>query len=500
MVALLHEQKTVRLFTAQEARELDQLAIKQFGQAGIRLMHRAGQAVFEVLQRHAPSLKSISVYCGKGNNGGDGYIVAGLAALRGYAVEVFCVEPESLVDDAADARAWCLEQPNISERPASAAPPTGALIVDALLGTGIKGEVRPVYAQAIEAINLAGKPVISIDLPSGLNATTGTFSEHVVRADHTVTFVGVKRGLVTGQGQATAGLLHFDDLGIPAAAYEQGPVGIPWLCWNDMSPLPVRPKAAHKGSFGHALLIGGAPGYGGAVMLSAQAALRAGVGLLSVATCKEHVTAMLSRHPEAMVRSCESRAALAPLLASADVIACGPGLGIESWGEQMFETALATEKPLILDADGLNLLARRKKPLHRTSPLIVTPHPGEAARLLQVEIAEIESDRCAAATKLGRLLNAWVVLKGSGSVLATPEGSLLGICRHGNPGMASGGTGDVLTGLILGLWSHLQSPQLALKMAVCAHSLAADNLVGRQGELGMLASDMPPEIRSILNG
>lgn len=493
----LSDIKAVRLFTATEIRTLDRLAIAQSKQPSARLMRRAGQALFATIQRVFPDIKSISLYCGKGNNAGDGYVLAGIAANHNYQVEVLSTQSDRLSGDAAIARAWCLEQ-QVNEVNAAQHAPAGDLIVDALLGVGIRGQPDAPYAAAIEAINAADKPVLAVDLPSGLDASTGAVAGAVVRADITLTFIGVKRGLVTGQGPNCAGTLYFDALETPATVYAEGPAGIAWLRWHDLPPMSPRLRTSHKGMFGHALLIGGTTGLGGAVLLAAQAALRSGVGLLSLVTDQEHLSPMLARQPEVMVQVCANPASLVPLLERATVVACGPGLGKGVWAEQMLEAMLVSEQPLILDADALNLLAEKHRPLARYAPTMITPHPVEAARLLHLSVKDVEKNRYHAAGALARLLSAWVVLKGAGSVLAAPDGSLLGVCGHGNPGMATGGMGDVLTGLMLGLWSQLKDPRRALEMAVCAHSLAADNLA-LEGEVGMLASDMPNAIRNTLN-
>lgn len=491
--------QAVRLFTASEVRTLDDLAIKASNQPGIRLMRRAGQSVFGVLQDTWPQVRSISIYCGKGNNAGDGYIVAGLAASRGYQVEILRADTSDPIGDTARARLWCLEQ-GVRETAVSSALPSGDLIVDALLGTGSKGCPRPAFLAAIEQINAADKPIVAVDLPSGLDANSGVVPAVAVNATITVTFIGVKRGLVTGQGPNHTGTVYFDTLEVPDEVYRAGPEGVPWLQWGDfLNPLSPRQRTAHKGVFGHALLVGGAPGLGGAALLAAEAALRAGVGLLSLATAPEHVVASLARRPEVMVHACTGFSSLAPLLERADVIACGPGLGTGAWAEQMLEAVLGAHRPLILDADALNLLARWGNYPVPAEPLVVTPHPGEAARLLGIDIKDVEADRYEAAARLARTLHAWVILKGAGSILAAPDGTLLGVCGHGNPGLATGGTGDVLTGLILGLWPQVGTAHQAIQLAVCAHGLAADQLVHTHGEIGMLAGDMPPAIRRILN-
>ena len=497
MLKLLSQHQHVQLFTATEARAIDELATHSFGQPSIRLMRRAGLALFNVACRISPAARSWSVYCGKGHNAGDGYITAALAARSGYQVEVLRAEQVELPPTAAQARVWCLEQ-GVCERAATSAKPAGEVIIDALLGIGGKGPLREPYAEIIRRINNAGKIVVSADLPSGLDADSGAVATVAVRADATVTFIGAKRGLVTGQGGYYAGALYLDDLDLPAAAYPLH--GLPWLRYQALPSLPARPGTAHKGHFGRGLLIGGAPGQGGAILLAAEAALRTGIGLLSVVTHATHVGAALVRCPEAMTRSCVSSSELEPLLKRVDLVACGPGLGDSDWAVQLLSSALAAAVPLVLDADALNLMAAGRVALSGAAPVVITPHPGEAARLLNTDVGAIAADRYAAAAELGSRYGAWVILKGAGSVLAAPDGRLLGVCGHGNPGMATGGMGDVLTGLVLGLWAQIKSPEQAISMATCVHSLAADRRSAMAGPAGLLASDLPNEVRLLLNG
>lgn len=499
MPALLSHKNTPKLFTPAQVRSQDQQAIEQCGCTALGLMRRAGAALFELLQAKWPEVDSVTVYCGKGNNGGDGYILAGLAAAKGFKVELLRAETADLTKTAGEARSWCLEQGAV-ESPATGAPPTGAVIVDALLGTGSQGRPRSPYDALIEAINRSDKPVLSADLPSGLDALLGVPAEFTVQADVTLTFVGIKRGLVTGRALNYCGQVYFDDLQIPPEAYHNTAAqGIPWLRYEHF--LPKRLKAAHKGLFGRGLLIGGGGGSGGAVLLAAESALRSGIGLLAIATVKpEHVSAILARRPEAMAGCYTNTRELNPLLEWAEWIACGPGLGTDSWAEEMLQAALSSGRPMVLDADALNLLATQQFNLPSTSSVIMTPHPGEAARLLDTDVAAIEADRFRAAEALAEQYKAWVVLKGAGSILAAPRQGVIGVCGHGNPGMAGGGMGDVLTGLILALGLQTKSPDEAIKLAVCAHALAADRLVAGRGEIGLLAGDLPTEIGRLLNG
>ncbi len=499
MITLLSERSALRLYTPEQVRQQDRLAMKHLGLNAFDLMKRAGTGLLDLVTDSWPAADSLSVYCGKGNNAGDGYILSGLAARAGYRVEVLRAETATLSETAEQARDWCLSS-GVPERLATTGTPTGGLVVDALLGTGSRGEPRAPYDKLIEAIGRSGRPVLSVDLPSGLDARTGQPAAQTVKADATLTFVGVKRGLVTGRARDYVGRLYFDDLQVPPeACLTTENEGIPWLRYDQMKGLPSRLRSAHKGHFGRGLLIGGASGQGGAMVMAAEAALRSGLGLLATATANPaHVSAVLSRRPEVMARICPNAETLKPLLGWADWIACGPGLGTDEWGLAMLQAVMASPKPSVLDADALNLLAAHSFRTAEGKTLILTPHSGEAARLLDATIETVEADRFAAAEALASRYGALVVLKGTGSILASPQG-IIGVCGHGNPGMATGGMGDVLTGVILALAAQTQDAASALQLAVCLHALAADRLAEKEGEHGLLASDLPDQLRALLN-
>jgi NAD(P)H-hydrate epimerase len=492
------------LYSADEARRLDREAIERHGIAGIRLMKRAGSAAFDELIRTWPSTRDVSIVCGAGNNGGDGWIVAGLARDRGLGVDLVQLGAASkLTGDAALARDWARER-GVAPREVVLADDAAAdvlafqgdVIVDALLGTGVRGVPRPEYVRAIAAINRAGRPVLAIDLPSGLSADTGRADGAVVRAAVTVTFIGVKRGLVTGDGPDCAGRLVFAPLDVPAAVYETVH-GIEALRWHDLrAMLAPRSKNAFKNRFGHVLVVGGDRGMGGAVAMSAEAALRAGAGLVSVATRAEHVAPILARRPEVMVRAVDSPPELDAMATRASVLAVGPGIGRDSWGRELFDAAIATRKPLVIDADGLGLLAAGARPLDVDA--VLTPHPGEAARLLGASTADVEHDRFAAAVEIARRYRASVVLKGVGSVVATPEG-VVGVCLDGNPGMATAGMGDVLTGVVAGVLAQGYSAVDALRIGVTMHAAAGDHAASSGGIRGLLATDVAASLRAVQN-
>ncbi|GIX29949.1 MAG: bifunctional NAD(P)H-hydrate repair enzyme [Porticoccaceae bacterium] len=489
------------LYTAAEVRELDRIAIEGHGIPGIALMRRAGRAVFEAAR--ALGAGPLTVYCGAGNNGGDGYVAAALAAAAGLPVRAVAVaDPERLHGDARRAFEYAREE-GVPTHPLGAVPPPAeGVVVDALLGTGLKGPPREPFAAAIREINGSGLAVVAVDVPSGLDADAGRPLGEVVRAAVTVTFIGRKRGLYTGAGPAVCGRVRFRDLGVPAAVRTALAPTARLARWRALSRhLPRRPRDAHKGLFGHVLVIGGDLGFGGAATLAAEAALRAGAGLVSVATRPEHVAAILARTPEAMVRGVESGQDLEPLLERPTVLVVGPGLGRSAWSEQLLQRALGRGLPMVLDADALNLLAAGRfgqgADLGRA---VLTPHPGEAARLLGTSAAEVQADRFAAAEALAARFGATVLLKGAGTLVAGGGDSQVAVIPFGGPGLATGGTGDVLSGVVGALLAQGLQPRQAAELGAAVHGLAGERAAARWGEVGLRAGDLPGEIAHLLSG
>jgi NAD(P)H-hydrate epimerase len=465
-------------------------------------MERAGRAAFDVLLQHWPSARRITVCCGKGNNAGDGYIVAARAREAGLAVEMLQLgDPELLAGDAALARDQALAAGVIIVRdwPAAAA---GDVVVDALLGTGLRGPLAAHFATAVEWINATGRPVLALDLPTGVDADTGAVTDPAVRAAVTVMFIGRKLGLYTGAGVAFAGQREFAGLGVGMPVYRQVP-GCPLLDYAGLGAecrLPPRDPGAYKQSFGHVAVIGGDFGMGGAPLMAAEAALRVGAGLVSVITRAAHRPAILARRPEVMVVEADDAFARAAVLQRATCLVVGPGLGREPWGEALLREAIALGKPAVLDADGLQGLAVLG--LVPSGPVIGTPHPGEAGVLLGVDSASVQADRPAAARALAERLRGIAVLKGPGTLVAAAgsgaTAALLGVCSHGNPGMASAGMGDVLAGVIGGLLAQGLAPANAAVAGTCLHSLAADRAAGQLGQRSLLATDLIGEIIALL--
>lgn len=483
------------LYTAHQVRELDRRAIEDHGVPGYTLMQRAGAAALEVLDRMWPRGRVLGVVCGPGNNGGDGYVLAHLARAAGWEVRLAAVtDPGALKGDAARAwEDWRAAGGGVVSL--DAALEGCDVIVDALLGTGLGRPVAGAMADGIERINTAGVPVLSLDIPSGLEADTGAVLGRAVRARATVTFIGLKLGLFTGEGRAHGGEVHFDGLAVPAAVYAGM---IPAAVRADaavLGRLPRRRRSAHKGDFGHVLVVGGAPGMPGAVRMAAEAAARVGAGLVSVATHAGHAALIPLARPEVMAHGVSAPGDLDPLLERATVVAVGPGLGQGDWGRALLQRVLSWEGPRVLDADALNLLAGTGQ---RREDWVLTPHPGEAARLLGCTTAQVQADRPAAAAALQARYGGVCVLKGSGTLVHDGRG--LTVCTGGNPGMASGGMGDVLTGVLAGGMAQGlgATPGETAVLGVCAHAGAADAAAG-EGERGLLASDLIQRLRGMVN-
>ena len=483
------------LYLAAELRELDRIASEVAGITGYTLMSRAAGAAWGALQARWPAARRLLVLCGGGNNGGDGFVLARLALQAGCQVRVLQVsDPGRLAGDAATARDDWLATGGEIEQPDTGAGYAVDLIVDGLLGTGFAGPLRPAWQTVIDAANAATAPVLALDIPSGLAADSGHVDGVAIRAALTVTFIGRKPGLYTGAGPDCCGEVVFDDLAVPAAVYQQVPPAA--LLDTGSRPNPFngpRSRTAHKGHFGSVLVVGGDHGMSGAARLAGEAALRTGAGRVSLATRREHAALIAAACPELMCFGVESTGELKPLLARATVVVVGPGLGQSAWGQSLLATVLESGLPLVVDADALNLLAR--EPLSRDN-WILTPHPGEAARLLATTIAAVQSDRPAAVRALHDRWGGVGVLKGAGT-LVHARGALPVICSAGNPGMAGAGMGDVLSGVTGALLGQGLSLSAAARAAVCLHAVAGDN-AARHGERGRLARDLIAELPGLL--
>jgi NAD(P)H-hydrate epimerase len=483
------------LYAAADVRALDRRAIESFDLPGYELMTRAGHATLNALRQRWPEARSVVVFCGPGNNGGDGYVVARIARAQGLRAHVVAVaEPASLQGDARRAHAEFVAAGGQVEPWQPQVARAGDVIVDAVFGTGLTREVTGLAAECLQAIATAGRPVVAVDIPSGLHADTGHVLGSAVQADLTVTFIGRKLGCYLGAGPDHAGHIVFDDLEVPLGVYDGRTPALRILDASLVAAaLPARRRSSHKGEHGHVLVIGGAAGMGGAVRLAGEAALRAGAGLVTVAA-HPHSMAALSARPELMSVAINSRDDLERAVERASVLALGPGLGRSPWAMEIFGAALAARKPMVVDADALNLLAAAPQAREQW---VLTPHPGEAARMLGTTTASIQDHRMTAAASLQSRYGGTVVLKGAGSIVQTARDGAW-ICDRGNPGMATAGMGDVLTGVIAGIAAQCADLALAAQAGVYAHAAAGDRAAAG-GERGLLASDVIAQLRASVN-
>jgi ADP-dependent NAD(P)H-hydrate dehydratase / NAD(P)H-hydrate epimerase len=475
------------VYTAAQVRALDRYAIENLQIPSYTLMARAGEAALTQLRSCWPSAQRIVVVCGPGNNGGDGYVLARLArAERIDIVAVTVTDPSQLTGDARRAhddfvaaggavQPWrddCLQQADV--------------IVDAIFGVGLSRAVTGVVSDAISAINDSGAHVFAIDIPSGLHADSGEVLGAAVIAERTLTFLGLKLGFYLGEGPNYTGIVMFDSLDVPVEAVAHVPLSAKLIDENALEQLlPRRRRTSHKGQQGSVLVIGGGIGMAGAARLAAEAALRTGAGLVTVATRIENVDAIISGRPELMCRGVQNEKELHALIARNDVVAIGPGLGQDEWAWRMLDCALRSDRPTVIDADALNLLAQAPR---TGSRWILTPHPGEAGRLLGKSTAEIQRDRLGAAREIAARYGGTVALKGAGTLVVSGD-EPPAICDRGNPGMASPGMGDVLTGVIAGILAQSSDLPGAARVGVLVHATAGD-MAARRGERGLLATDL----------
>ena len=461
------------------------------------LMQAAAAAAFRHITEEYSVAEHLLVVCGLGNNGGDGLVLATLAKAAGMKVTVAMVaagEMKTAVAARAYAAAVAAEVNIMPWETALSTVESATVIVDAILGIGIRGELAQSLASCVAQINQLGLPVVSLDVPTGLDSDTGHVESAAIHAALTVTFIAAKVGLFTGQGPAFSGNVVVADLGVADCLPSE--LGLPTLSDQDIQPLlRQRRRDAHKGDHGHVLVIGGDYGMGGAVRMAAEAALRAGAGLVSVATRPEHVPVVSGSRPEIMCHQVREPDELVPLLDKSNVVVIGPGLGQTDWAKGLLSLVLSSSVLKVIDADGLNLLSETPQ---RVSKAILTPHPGEAARLLGVISAQVQQDRVAAVRKIAAQYDATTLLKGAGTLISTTAGELR-LCLAGNPGMATGGMGDVLSGVVGGLLSQGLSLTEAAHAGVLIHAKAGDYAAAHGGERGLLASDLLGFIRSQVN-
>lgn len=471
-------------------REIERRAGQADGIDEDTLMRRAGLAAWRRLLQFWPQAQRILVLCGPGNNGGDGWVLARHAQDAGRDVRVLL--PGDQPPGTALARKMADEYRRAEGRVDTfgGVLPPADVVVDALLGIGCTRALAGELAVLVDAVNASGMAVLALDVPSGVDAGTGHVPGSAIIATHTLQFIAAHAGLATGAARDHVGMTSVAALDLPEACLDGVPADAEVLA----RPLMQRRRRdSHKGRHGHVLAIGGDHGMGGAIVLATEAALRSGAGLVSVATHAGHVPVIMSRHPEAMAYVADQADDLTVLLDRTDAIALGPGLGCKAWGRGLFDVALAAGKPCVIDADGLNLLAASP---HDLPFAVLTPHPGEAARLLGVDTASVQADRLSTARNLADRFECAVVLKGAGSIIAAP-GRITRICNIGNPGMATGGMGDALTGVIATLLAQGHDGFDAASVGVWLHARAGDRVAGR-GEIGMLAGDLIAELPATL--
>ena len=503
----------MKFCTAAEMRRLDEMTIKEYGLPGVVLMENAGRGAARLTAEHFGDLagRLVAVVCGKGNNGGDGLVMARIfhgwqARVRVYLLgrreavsgdarvnlEVAMKMGLDLVEITDEAQLERLDLSGVD------------LVIDAILGTGLGSEVRGLYREVVEAINAHPAPVMSVDVPSGLDSDTGRVLGVAVRADLTVTFGLPKIGLLLGRGEELAGRLEVLDIGIPPQVLAAADPGKELLTGASLQGvLRPRDRKAHKGHFGHVLLLAGSTGKSGAAALAARAAARTGAGLVTLAVPAGLNSVLESMVTEVMTEplpeessgflGIEALDRVLELCKGKSVLALGPGLGTGHGAVELVQSLVEKcDLPLVIDADGLNALAGNLDLLRRARrEVVLTPHPGEMARLTGLSTAQQAADRLKTATDAARSFGAFVVLKGHRTVVATPDGRLW-LNTSGGPHMASGGMGDVLTGILAGLISQGVKIENAARLGVYVHGLAADQAALGLGTVGLLASDMLP--------
>ena len=480
------------LYRAAQVQELDQIAIKDHGIPSFELMKTAGAAVFNIIKEKWPQSRHILVVSGSGNNGGDGYIIAAMAKEVGMRAEVLQLCASDNLKGDAKLACELAESCKVTMQTFTEATQinnndyVNTIIVDALLGTGIDRNASGAYKLAIQALNSASCPVVAVDIPSGLNADTGKAMGEAVKADITITFIGVKQGLLTCEGRDYSGDIFFDKLNLPDSIFESKSAPSPASIRIDINyatrHLFPRKKSSHKKNHGHVVVVGGDFAFGGAGIMAAEAAQRSGSGLVSLITRSEHRPAVLARRPELMVLGTEDENVdLESILAKASAIAVGPGLGTSEWGRQLLGIVLRSQQdtsiPLVVDADALNLIAEKTDASGKVKRRnwVLTPHPGEAAKLLGCSTKEVQDDRFFAIKKLAENWGGTFLLKGSGSLtFSNTTSSVVYVCTEGNAGMASGGMGDVLSGVVVSLLAQGLSLIDALNCGICIHGEAGD--------------------------
>jgi ADP-dependent NAD(P)H-hydrate dehydratase / NAD(P)H-hydrate epimerase len=503
LVKTLTESLPQRAYTATQVLENEaEISLKQ-KIALLALMEKAGNACFRFIQDNYPHVGNIIVLCGKGNNGGDGFVIARLAQEMGIKATVYLTaDKESLVGEAKAAfnqllttNATIIFQSELQLTTRFLQDNDFDLVVDALFGIGFKGKLPQYYNELINAVNTYPATVISVDVPSGVDATTGYVATTAILADITVTFIVFKQGLLTGMAAQYVGQLYLADLGLGEQFHQAVVSSVEIQGQSNIPEKPQRHASSHKGDIGLLLTVGGNKGMPGAIRLSSESALRSGASLVAVCCHQENDSIVLNGRPELMLAPDDSNQLVeSHFYQKAKVMLCGPGLGKNTWSVALFNQVMASEKPCVIDADALHLLAKNCQ--HRDN-WVLTPHPGEAAVLLNCSVADIEKDRFNAVRNISQQYGGICILKGAGSLIS--DGKTVWINTSGNSGMATGGMGDVLSGIISALMMQSLTQADAARLAVFIHGRSADIIANKQGKIGLLASDLFPEIQQLIN-
>ena len=502
----------MKVVTAQEMRQIDQQTIEQIGIPGAVLMEHAGSAVVRVLREHFPECQHIGIVVGKGNNGGDGLVVARHLAHVGQPIQIFLVSPpESFAGDALT-NLRIAQNLDLPITPILSEDELGRLksqltlsdlIVDSIFGTGLRGGVHGFIGTVIECINGSGKPVIAIDLPSGLSADTGIAEGACIQASYTVTMGLPKRGNLIHPGAGLTGQLEVADIGFPSSVIADQNVRINWTRPSDAARiLPPRPTHSHKGTYGRVFVAAASTGMTGAAALTSAGALRVGTGLVTLGAPKSLNSILEVKLTEVMTLPLQETAEgslaleaktdiIETIEQSKSILAIGPGLSQHPETVALVHSLIReSETPIVIDADGINALSKSREILSSLSPqTVLTPHPGEMARLIGGTVETLERDRIGIAQQFAQTHNVTLVLKGAPTVIAGENGEVW-INSTGNAGMATGGMGDVLTGLIAGLMAQKISPFDAAVLGVYLHGLAGDIVAESIGMHGLMAGDV----------
>jgi len=512
----------MKVATAELMRKLDQRAISEFGIPGMVLMENAARGIINTLFRSFPDLLTsrVGVLAGRGNNGGDGLAVARYLANRGISCRVFLFAAHEEIKGDAGANLGILKRMGVAVQEVlnleewegqKALVGSSDLLLDGIFGTGLKGPVEGFFREIIESVNSLNKPVVAIDIPSGLDADSGQVLGACIQARITVTFGLAKRGLLIQPGAQAAGRVVIVDISLPAPAVEGERIQDYLIEGADFPPyLPPRKPEAHKGQFGHLFILAGSPGKTGAAALVSQAALRVGTGLITLGVpeslnsiLEEKVTEVMTEPlPETREKTLglSAQQRIYELCSRKTALAIGPGLSLNSETIRLVQQLVRKSPlPAVMDADGLSALAGKLEILRKNQKeLILTPHPGEMSRLAGISIEEIQRDRFGVARGFAKEYGVILVLKGSRTLVASPGGEVF-INPTGNPGMASGGMGDVLTGMIGGFLAQGLPALEAAKLGVYLHGLAGDYAVFLKGERGIAATDLAELTPKALN-